>query len=231
MILLPSNIGPPARITLVVRGQPLGPDLTTVAAVTLLVRRSDGTTATWACSIESAVGEELVAQYALQVGDITATGAYELAPQLTIQGGVLPCFTLDLFVSSPFNCRPKYDATTSVATTTAISPDTRSIRTTWKRVTPGASPFNANPLQPWLALDLSTGPVTVNLWPALDGDIVALTDYLGGAATNNATIVAAAGQQVPTSIGHYASATVLSAAGFLARMKYFADSQLWLPAW
>lgn len=231
MIVLPASVAPPSRLTFVVMSQDFGPDLTTVAAVTLLVRRSDGTTTSWSCSIESATSGELVAQYAIQAGDITATGLYEVAPQLTIQGGAIPCFTVDLFVASTYNARPQYQARTQVAVTTAISPDTRAVRTTWRVVTPAMSSFPANALQPWIALNLSTAPISVQLWPALDGDIVAITDYLGGAATHNATILGAAGQLVPTSVGSYAAGTVLSASGFLMRMKYSASLGLWLPAW
>lgn len=231
MLVLPSNVAPPSRLTLFVESQDFGPDLTTVAAVTLLVRRGDGTTTSWTCSIESATSGELVAQYAIQAGDITSTGLYELAPQLTIQGGAIPCFAVDLFVATTYNARAQYQARTNVAVTTALSPDSRAIRTTWRRITPAMSPFAANPLQPWLALDLSSGPITVNLWPALDGDIVAITDYLGGAHTNPLTLVGAAGQLVPTSIGNYAGSCLLTAAGFLARMKFSGDLGLWLPAW
>lgn len=231
MMIVPSNAGPPVQLTFVIKSPLFGPDLTTVTAVSILVRRSDGSTVTWAAAIASATSREIVAQYALQVGDITATGPYALAPELTLPGGTAPCFTVALFVASPFNCTPILQQDVWVAASSAISPDTGGLASVWKVINSTNSPFQASALQPWIAVDLSTAPVSVNLWSANDGDVVALTDYLGKAGTNALTINAAAGQEVPTTVGNYGSSAILTAPGVYVRMKFSKQLGLWIPTW
>lgn len=231
MMIVPSNAGPPVQLTFVIKSPLWGPDLTTVTAVSILVRRFDGSTATWSAGIISATSREIVAQYALQSGDLTTTGPYQLAPELTLPGGTAPCFTVALFVASPFNCTPKLNEDVWTVASSAISPDTGGLAAVWKVISSPNSPFQANPLQPWIAANLTTGPISVDLWGANDGDVVAVTDYLGKAGANALTLNAAAGQQVPTTVGNYASSTTLSAPGFFVRMKFTAQLGLWIPTW
>src|SRR6185312_15644515 len=90
MFTVPSNAGPPVNLTLRIKAPVWGPDLTLATGVSSVVRRQDGTTATWTWAIVTAERGVLVAQYALQAGDLTGTGPYQIAPSVAVQGGPWP---------------------------------------------------------------------------------------------------------------------------------------------
>lgn len=122
MLRVPSNIGPPSTITIVFLSPWASGDLTLATGVTAIMKRQNGTSLTLGFAIVSATPSELVAQYAFVGGEIVGTGAYSLAPTLTVPGGSLPAESVTMFVSSPWATPPKLTAESWVATTTAIAP-------------------------------------------------------------------------------------------------------------
>lgn len=107
MLTVPSTIAAPAAFTVVFFTPALGFDLTTVSAVAFQMLRRDGTTATLNAVIVSKTQTELVAQYQFAGGEITTTGAYLLAPQLTVPGGWVPAETVTMMVTNPWFGSPK----------------------------------------------------------------------------------------------------------------------------
>jgi hypothetical protein len=107
MITVPSTIAAPAAFSVLFYTPALGFDLTTVTAVTFQMLRRDGTTATLTVTIVSKTPTELLAQYAFVGGEITTTGAYLLAPQLTVPGGWVPAETVTMMVTNPWYGSPK----------------------------------------------------------------------------------------------------------------------------
>jgi hypothetical protein len=109
---VPTGVGPPVTLT-----QSLGAgnsqlDMTTVTAVTLLVRLSNGTTATWGATIlggtYGATAGGLIWQHVFSTTDCPTgiTGAYLVAPQLTAPygatTGTVPLTARQLIVTDPF---------------------------------------------------------------------------------------------------------------------------------
>src|ERR1017187_9180862 len=101
MLIVPSTIAAPAAFTVVFYTPALGFDLTTVTAVAFQMLRRDGTMATMAASVVSKTQTELIAQYAFVGGEITTTGPYLLAPQLSVPGGFIPAETVTMMVTTP----------------------------------------------------------------------------------------------------------------------------------
>ena len=120
MLVIPSTIAAPACITVAFYTPSLGFDLTTVTGVAFQVLRHDGTTTSFAATIVSATQTELVAQYQFVGGEITTTGAYLLAPQLSVPGGFVPAETVTMVVSSPFQAAPKLTAEAWVTASSKI---------------------------------------------------------------------------------------------------------------
>ncbi len=101
---IPIGIGPPNTLDLTILQDDSELDLTTVTGVSLQVTRSlDGSTATWACTIRSASAGQLVASYpfASGGGDVPVLGTYEIAPMLTVPGGVVPCYAVRIQAVDP----------------------------------------------------------------------------------------------------------------------------------
>jgi hypothetical protein len=91
-------------------------DLTTVTGVSLLVLLPSGTQTTWTASIVGAtppvgnVSSTLTFQHNFSAsggvgtatGDCALVGTYMIAAQLTVPGGVVPCYARSLVVTSAF---------------------------------------------------------------------------------------------------------------------------------
>lgn len=229
MLVVPANITAPASITLIFNNPTFGPDLTTVSAITLNVTRRDGTATTWAMTIVSSTPNQLTAQYTFTGGtEITTAGMYYLAPVLTIPGGTIPAAPISLFVSNAGNLPPQVQDQTWVTATVPV-PTLGPYKVGWVNLTSAASPYAAIATSPWLALDLSTAGITVNLWAAGDGDNVVLTDYKNAAASHVLTLVANGTSKVPNGDGTFSGTTNRSTAGFSLRLKFQASAGLWLP--
>lgn len=227
MLFVPFNIQAPAAITITFRSPVWGCDLTTVTGINLNVLRRDGSTAVWVMSQVSSTPLELVAQYVFtNTGEITTSGLYTLAPQLAVQGGILPADTISMFVATS-TAVPKLEDTAWISATSVVSTSSP-IKHIWKRVTPADSPYTASPIFPWVIFDLTTAPITCTLWSANDGDMVVLDDYLFKGNINNLTLNGAAGQLVLTSSATYASSALIQNAGFNLRLKYFAGTSSWI---
>lgn len=228
MIVIPSTIAAPASITLLFKNPVFGPNLSLATEVTASVLRRDGTTASFTFTIVSATPSELVAQYTFAPGDITITGMYYLAPSLTVPGGSVPGETISMFVASPFSTQSRLQQDVWIMATTPIA-SLGPVRQNWTLVTPAQSPYAGHPFSPWIALDLSTGAITVTLWHGLDGDSVVISDVMHAAATHNATVNGTDGQQIPSLAGAYATSQTYSTSGFSLRLKYSTATSLWMP--
>ena len=223
MLRVPSNVAAPTTATIAFQTPTFGVDLSTVTAVNLQVLRRDGTSATWAMSIIAATPAELIAQYEFQPGDVTVTGVYYLAPQLSVPGGVVSAETVSLFVSYPTGSTPMLETSAWIVATVPIA-SLGPIQNAWQVV---SAAYTARPETPWVAVDLRTAPVAVTLWSATDGASVVVSDVYRAAASNNLTLVAASGQRVPVGDGTYAQTATYSTAGIVWRLKL--ASNLWLP--
>lgn len=225
MLIIPQNISAPQTLTLIFKSPSLGADLSVATTATASVMRSDGTTANYNLTIVSATPAELVCQYTPVSGDITATGVYYLTGHIAVPGGTLLAQSVAMYVTSPNSSQPRTEESAWLAATSAVSGVATSQR--WVVVT---STGALSPFSPWVACNSTGGAMTLTLWTAQDGDSVNITDPLGQAATHNVTLVAAAGQQVPTGVGSYGGSIILSTAGFSLRLKYNAGLAKWL-AW
>lgn len=105
------------------------------------------------------------------------------------------------------------------------------LTTKWATVTTGDPPYLAVRTNPWLALNISNGTISVTLWSALDGDFVVLTDVIGGAEpTSNLVLTASAGQKIAAAGGgDFANTQGFALAGFSVRLKFRASDGVWLP--
>lgn len=227
MLIIPQNIGSPSAITITINSPIFGVDLTTVTAVRLAVRRYDGSTTTWVAAIKSATSRELIAQYLFaDLGEITTTGMYRIQPQLVTQAGSQPATAVAMFVSNAYSTQANTETDTWVATASEIQSAGASSNE-WFLLDDTASPWDASPVVPYYALDLSAGAITVNLWDAADGDVVVLSDIYGAAASHSLTLVGNGSQLVPVGNGTYAASNVYSTANFVLRLKFLGTR--WLP--
>lgn len=226
MLIVPINAAAPTAITLRFLSPVFGPDLTAVTAVTAGMLRRDGSQVTLTLTIVSATSRELVAQYTFAgAGELTTTGAYYLAPHLALPGGQIASETIPLFVAGPFAAIPQLSTDAWLLATVPI-PSGGAVRTGWVDV---SSSIVASPYGPHMALDLRTAPISVTLWPALDGDICDLSDVYNAASSHALTLIGAAGQLVPVGDGSYAASATRSTAGFVLRLRYRASSTSWIP--
>lgn len=167
MITVPSNITAPAAVTILFYTPALGFDLTTVTAVAFSMLRRDGTTATLTGAIVSKTQTELIAQYAFVGGEITTTGAYLLAPQLTVPGGWIPAETVTMMVTSPWMGTPKLQGQAWVVAS-ALVPGTPYVPI-WTRTPFGAelvhagSPYAIPTGLTSRAVNLNTGAVEADI--------------------------------------------------------------------
>ena len=223
MLIVPQNISAPQTLTLIFKSPSLGADLSTATTATASVLRSDGTPASYALRIVSAVPGELVCQYTPTTGDITATGVYYLTGQISVPGGTVLAQTIAMYVTSPNSSQPRTEESAWLAATSSIFGT--AISTRWSVVTTTSA---LSPLSPWVIADTRAGVLTVSLWTARDGDTVVFSDAFGAWATHNLTIAGAVGQKVPTGSGTYGTSVTISGAGILLRWKYSAPLAQWI---
>jgi hypothetical protein len=121
MLIVPSTINAPAAITILFNTPALGVELTKVTGVTLYMLRRDGTTATLTMTVVTQTATQLVAQYAFVGTEVTTTGAYLLAPQLTVSGGFYPAETVTMMVTSPWQGTPQLQDQSWVIAASLIS--------------------------------------------------------------------------------------------------------------
>ena len=225
MLIVPQNISAPQTLTLIFKSPSLGADLSVATTASASVLRSDGTTTSFALTIVSATPAELVCQYTPVSGDITVTGVYYLTGHIAVPGGTLLAQSIALYVTGSNSAQPRTEESAWLAATSVVPGVAMNQK--WVVVT---SSVTLSPFSPWVAANSSGGAITLTLWTAQDGDSVNITDPLGQAGTHNVTLVAAAGQQVPTGVATYGSQIVLTSAGFALRLKYNAGLAKWL-AW
>lgn len=231
MFVLPSNAGPPLALTFRIKAPAFTSDLTTGTAFSVGVRRPDASIATWTGVIVASTPSEMIAQYALQAGDLTVTGAYQLQPRVTVPAGSVPCRAMTLLVSTPYNGVPILEDETWLIGSTTI-PGANVAAWTWSYLTTGSHALIAN--APWIAVDCTGGAVSASLWAANDGDVLVLSDYLASiGATNTFTLAAQAGAQVPlATAGTYGASRTFTAPlanGGALRLKFSVAKGLWLP--
>jgi hypothetical protein len=167
MITVPSTIAAPAAFSVLFYTPALGFDLTTVTAVQFQMLRRDGTTATLTATIVSKTPTELLAQYQFVGGEITTTGAYLLAPQLTVPGGWIPAETVTMMVTNPWYGSPKLQGQSWVVASALVA-GTPYVPI-WTRTPFGAELVHAG--SPYAiaigltanAVNLNTGPVTADV--------------------------------------------------------------------
>ena len=168
MLIIPSNIAAPTAFTVRFYAPALGFDLTSVSAVQFAVLRHDGTTTTWVATIVSQTQTEIVAQYFFVGGEITTTGAYLLAPQLSVSGGFIPGETISCVVRSPFQCTPKLEGQSWVSASSLIAGTLYA--PTWVQtplwgaeLVPAGSPYTLPTGNTPRAVNLTSGNVQVNV--------------------------------------------------------------------
>lgn len=115
---VPLNIGAPNTLIFPI-AEIAGLDLTTVTGVSFSVQAPDGTTTSWTATIPATVpvtqGQYanlagnanpvptlLFAQHTFASSDCTQLGVYLVAPQLTVSGGTVPCYSRPLNVTTIF---------------------------------------------------------------------------------------------------------------------------------
>lgn len=229
MFIVPNTAGPGAYLTLKVYSPTFGLDLTTVTALSTLMQRRDGSTATLNWTIIAASGSLLVAQYAFVGTEFTGTGAYNLGPILAAPGGNnVPCRSVLMFVTTPFKCdNPTNEAQTWVAASSQVSPTSSAQRQQWNLL--NLANQVPSPFAPFNKVDSSGGALVLPLWAPTDGDLFVLSDYKGHAAAHNVTINPSAGFQVPTGVGTFGGTVVQNVNGFILRWKADATEGLWIP--
>jgi hypothetical protein len=90
---IPIGIGPPNALTLPVMTSAGGLDLTSVTAVSLLVRKP-GATLTWPATIApGATANALTVVHNFQTSDVDVTGVYLVGAILVVPGGTVPCYS------------------------------------------------------------------------------------------------------------------------------------------
>lgn len=105
-ISVPLGIGAP-NLLLVTYDDGLGGfPLLAVTGVSLAVTRTDGTTASWACTLLGASPTELQFQHAFASGDCLVKGRYRCAPTFTVAGGSVPGNAFALYVQAPGDLSP-----------------------------------------------------------------------------------------------------------------------------
>lgn len=75
-------------------------DLTSVSAVTLVVRDEDGVERTWSASVSGASSAQLTATHTFNAdgNDVPVAKIYRVMPHLTVPGGVRRCVPFNLQV-------------------------------------------------------------------------------------------------------------------------------------
>jgi hypothetical protein len=227
MLIVPTSIRAPGCITVNMLSPYLGADLTTVTNVVFNVVRRDGTTTSWTGVIISSTPGELIVQYPFNGTEFTSTGLYLLSPLLTLPGGTIPGQTVSLFVTNNNQLAPNVETTAFLATTVQIQTPGQA-KSTWNVITTASSPVSPSPLSPWYAADLRTGPITINLWTAQDGDIFIIDDVFYEASTNNLILNGAAGQLLPNGDGTFVASKTYTSSGVVLRLKYSATESQWL---
>jgi hypothetical protein len=75
-------------------------DLTSVSAVTLVVRDEQGTERSWTASVSGAAADQLTATHVFSSDgtDVPVAKVYRVMPQLTVPGGIRRCVPFSLQV-------------------------------------------------------------------------------------------------------------------------------------
>lgn len=229
-LIVPLNISAPSTFTIVFQRGIFCADLTTVTAITFDVLRRDGSTTSLIGTVVAATSNSLVAQYTFSGGELTGTGAYYLAPVLSVPGGAIPAETITMIVDTPFTCQPQLETTAWLAATAAIN--TGPLPGSWFKVSPLNAPYTATRMTPFIATDLRASGVVVTLWTANDGDSVVFSDIYAAASGGHPLVLnGASGQLVPTgtaSPGAYSSSGAFTAFTSGLRLKYSAALNSWL---
>lgn len=234
MFRVPSTVGPGSYLTLRVLSPPFGADLSGATDLETDVLRQDGSETSFDWTINGATAGELIAQYQFTGSEFTGTGLYRLAPKVTTPNGVLPAYSVALYVSSPFQlASAQQEESTWIAASWQISPTSAAVSQRWfdAHASQTLSPF-----WPWVRCNSgathggANAPISLTLWTPNDGDYLVLADAFGAAAAHNVTLAASgAGDEVPTGVGTFGASVVYSIAGFVSRIKFDKVTGLWLP--
>lgn len=101
-IVYQGAVGPEAFRMKILRGSS-DVDLTTVTAVDFLVRRPDGTQATWATAIQpGATATQLLALHTFGPGDVDQLGRHVVVARLTVPAGYVRSVPAAFSVVDPF---------------------------------------------------------------------------------------------------------------------------------
>lgn len=220
MLYIPSNITAPAAIQVTLQSPVFGPDLTTVTGVSFGVVRRDGTTTTWAASIVSATSSQLVARYTFTgIGEITSTGVYILAPQLTLPGGRVPAESVTVFVATPSAVQPQTETTAWVLASSNLAPS--STHFDWAAPATGSGALSA--FYPYVPLDLRGGSLAFTLWAGTGGDPITLADLYATATTY--TLAPTGGQAIYSAGSSHTGAVSFTG---LTRLKYSSGLNAWV---
>jgi hypothetical protein len=227
MFVVPLTAGAGSYLTLRVRSPIFGLDLSTATDLSTAVLRRDGSATNFVWSILSSTARELFATYSFVGGEFTTTGAYGLGPLLTAGGVVVPCESVAMMVTTPFDCRPQHESETWLAVASQVSPTSAAVRQTWAIQNSDAT---LSPFAPWNKVDSTNGDVGLTLWTPNRGDIVVLSDYKHKAALHNVTLFGSGGgDQVPQGDGTFGASVVFSNAGFINKLKFDDNEGLWIP--
>ena len=104
---IPLGISSPNSIGLTINQGDSNLDLTSVTGLTLNVTRAiDGTTAAWVCTIVTKTSTQLQALYSFDANgqDVPVLGIYEVAPEMTVPGGVVPGYAFRFQGVLPGEC-------------------------------------------------------------------------------------------------------------------------------
>ena len=102
---VPAGVSAPVPLLVLVESADL--DLTTVSGATILIRRScDGSTATWAATVSQQTPTSCLVSHTFGSGDCPAASSYpytiQVAVQLAVPGGTVPCYGRPLSVTDPY---------------------------------------------------------------------------------------------------------------------------------
>lgn len=103
---VPIGIGAPNVLTIPITSPTGGPDLTTVTGASLSVLKSDGTVVSWTASVSGATTTSITVTHHFQISDCDIDGVYQVAPELTVSGGTIPCYAVPLVVTTPYRGAP-----------------------------------------------------------------------------------------------------------------------------